>query len=195
MEIKTQVKWFVHIANNTCLSNSLSIWLRTISHSNAFILCSVKVFLCSYILIIRISSTAANIPLHSQTIVTHPLPILGRVGPFRFSTALNNAALYFVVIVVVLLLCFLLLNYFPGGHYWVKGYRHLYILNYLCYWIILSHCILKENIIFFPQYPVRGIRQALVHSPVKTALCPSSCLGMPQGHMRLPENDLWHNRE
>lgn len=70
-------------------------------------------FLCFYILIIRISSTAANIPLHSYTIVTHPLPILGHVGHFRFSTAVNNAALY---IFLLLLLCFLLLNYFPGRY-------------------------------------------------------------------------------
>lgn len=96
---------------------------------------------------------------------------------------------------VVLLLCFLLLNYFSGGYHWVKGYRHLYISSYLYYWIVLSHCILKENILYFHQYPVRGIRQAWVDSPVKTALCASICLGMSWGHMRLPENDLWHNPE
>lgn len=113
--------------------------------------------------------------------VTHLLPILGHLGCFRFFT---NA--------VIILLCYYLSSSFELFPRKVLLGKKIQTFMFLAiyYWTVLCYRILKENILFH-QDPVKGIRQSWVDSLMKTALCPSICLGLSQGHMSLPESDLW----
>lgn len=71
----------------------------------------------------------------------------------------------------------------------MKGYTQLYGSSYILLNCAMSLYLEREYCLLSPA-PCERFKARLEDSPMKTALCPSICLDMPQGHMRLPENDL-----
>lgn len=80
--------------------------------------------------------------------------------------------------------CFLF-HYFPGkcpgGYYLVKRVQTDIYMTWAIHGWIAPSFYLEWSTNSLQQHPVRGTRQAWVDSPVKTALCLSVCVSMPQG--------------